>query len=129
MIFRFDDWTWAGIPVHAYKDNPGSWKSVTRTVLNPDADCHFEVRYFEVAPGGYTSFEKHEHEHLVVIIRGRGRVRLGNEWLEVAAFDAVRVVSQMPHQFAAYAEEALGILCVVDRDRDRPVLLRTESDP
>jgi ribulose-bisphosphate carboxylase large chain len=32
----------------------------------------FHVRYFEIAPGGYSTLEKHEHEHVVIPIRGRG---------------------------------------------------------
>lgn len=127
MIFRFNDWTWGGIGVHEYKDNPGSWLSVTRQVFNKESESQFEVRYFEVAPNGYTSFERHEHEHLVVVIRGKGKVRLGDEWTDIGTFDAVRVEPNMPHQFATAGDEPLGIICVVDKLRDRPELLRSEN--
>lgn len=129
MIFRFDGWNWSDVAVHQYKDNPGSWQSVTRQVFNKESDSLFEVRYFEVSVGGYTSFERHNHEHMVVVVRGKGRVLLGDEWSEIGTFDAVRVLPQMPHQFAATGDEPLGIICVVDKDRDRPELLRSETKP
>jgi quercetin dioxygenase-like cupin family protein len=115
--------------VTTYKDEPGTWVSVTRRVLNPDAEATFEARYFELAPEGYTSFEKHGHEHFVVVLRGSGRVRLGDEWTEIAEGDTVRVSSMMPHQFINPSQEPFGILCVVDRDRDRPILLDSDGTP
>lgn len=128
MIFRFSGWTWSDIPIHQYKDNPGSWQSVTRQVFNKDSKSQFEVRYFEVSPGGYTSFEMHGHEHMVLVLRGSGKVRLGDEWSKVGPFDAVLVLPNTPHQFVAANDEPLGILCVVDKNRDRPTLLRSETN-
>jgi quercetin dioxygenase-like cupin family protein len=92
-------------------------------VFTDGAETAFEVRYFEMEPSGYTSFERHRHEHLVVVLRGRGRVRLGSEWHDLAPHDVVRVPADMPHRFEAGADEPFGILCVVDRERDRPELL------
>jgi ribulose-bisphosphate carboxylase large chain len=31
----------------------------------------FHVRYFELEPGGFTSFERHRHSHVVIGIRGQ----------------------------------------------------------
>jgi quercetin dioxygenase-like cupin family protein len=81
----------------------------------------FETRYFELGPGGYTTHEVHKHEHVVVVLRGHGRVLLDGEWSEIGPGDAVRVVSGTPHQFRNDRDEPFGILCIVDRDRDRPV--------
>lgn len=127
MILRSDSFAYPEVDLTTYKDEPGTWVAVTRRVLHPEASTKFETRYFELAPGGYTSFEKHGHEHVVVVLRGSGRVRLGDEWSDLGPGDTVRVAEMTPHQFTNPSEEPFGILCVVDRDRDRPILLRTDG--
>lgn len=118
---------WPGVDIREYK--PGVSLDVTRRTLLEPNGTKFEVRYFEVAPGGHTSFEKHEHEHCVVVLRGRGRVRLGNEWSDLSLNDTVYVGTMVPHQFKNAGVEPFGILCIVDRERDRPILLDSAGEP
>lgn len=89
----------------------------------------FETRYFEIAPGGYTTFERHQHEHNMVVLRGRGKVRIHDEWLTVEAPDAIYVPAYAPHQLKNEGAEPFGYLCVVDKERDQPVLLDPEGLP
>jgi mannose-6-phosphate isomerase-like protein (cupin superfamily) len=63
----------------------------------------------------------------VVILRGRGTVIVGDRVQAVAAGDCVCVAPQCFHQFHADAGEVLGFLCVVSRERDRPVLPTAEE--
>ncbi len=118
---------WEGVEVTSYKNEPGTWMHVTRQVLFSSDASQFEVRFFEVAPGGYTSYERHQHEHCVLILSGRGRVRIGDTWSEICAETLVRIHSGTPHQFAADDGTPMGILCIVDRQRDVPELLGNES--
>lgn len=129
MITRFKDWNWDGVPVRAYKANPAGADGVTRQTLSEGVNGDFELRYFEVEPGGYTSHEIHQHEHLVVAVRGCGTVLLGTEWHEVGTFDVVHVPSHTPHQFRCKGTEPFGILCVVDRVRDRPTHIGDGAEP
>jgi quercetin dioxygenase-like cupin family protein len=116
---------WPTLPVRAYKDQPQLYRDVLRRVLlgGDEAALNFEVRYFEVGPGGFTTLESHQHAHAVIVLRGRGEVRLGDARQPLAPFDAVYVAPGEPHQFRADPDEVLGFLCVVDRDRDRPIPL------
>ena len=86
-----------------------------------------ELRYFEIHPGGHTTLEKHEHAHAVVILQGTGRVLVGSAVFDVEPFDLVHVPSLTLHQFRAAGESPLGFLCLVDRERDRPVLPTEEE--
>lgn len=128
---------WADIEPGRYKhDEDGlvRFRDVTRHTLlgsgpqRAEAGLGFELRYFEVAPGGYSSLERHAHGHAVVIVKGRGAVRLGEATEPVSALDVVYVAPHDVHRFSADAGEALGFLCVVDRARDRPVMV-DEDDP
>jgi quercetin dioxygenase-like cupin family protein len=123
VIEKFAEGGWSGFEQLPYKDVPGSHRGVVRQNLLKEGETQFEVRYFEIAPGGFTSFERHEHEHFVVVMCGAGEVRLGEDVRPLEQRDLVRVEPNMPHQFRNTGTEPFGILCVVDRMRDRPVLL------
>jgi ribulose-bisphosphate carboxylase large chain len=83
----------------------------------------FHVRYFEISPGGFTSLEHHGHEHVVVVLRGTGEVRLGAALYPVGVGDTVYIAPQAVHQLRnPSAVEPFGFLCVVDAQRDAPVL-------
>jgi quercetin dioxygenase-like cupin family protein len=113
--------TWDGVEMRAYKQDPGvPYRDVTRQVLFDDPALRCQLRYFEIAPGGYTTLERHEHVHAVVIQRGRGRVLVGEAIAAVAPFDLVHVPPRTWHQFRADDDAPLGFLCVVNHERDRP---------
>jgi ribulose-bisphosphate carboxylase large chain len=114
---------WEGVPVVPYKSLGDSWCGVARTVLagEQEEQTAFQVRYFEIAPGGYSSLEHHRHEHVVMVLRGRGEVRLGGEVHQLSFGDVVYVAPQEVHQFRNACEEPLGFLCIVDARRDTPV--------
>jgi quercetin dioxygenase-like cupin family protein len=127
-VLRSRGFRWHGVEPRVYKEAGHSHGGVTRHLLlggAPDqAALSFETRYLEVEAGGHTSLEYHQHPHAVVVIRGRGTVVLDREHHEVQAFDCVYVAPNEVHQFRADLGEALGFLCVVDRERDRPVSAR-----
>jgi len=109
---------WEGVDVTNYKDEgTAPFRDVTRQVLFDDPSLAAQLRYFEVAPGGWTTLERHEHVHKVMVIRGAGEaVR------DIAQNDLVSVPPMTWHQFRAGADEPLGFLCLVNRERDRPQL-------
>jgi quercetin dioxygenase-like cupin family protein len=112
---------WDGIEVKPYKGEGAHFSGITRQVLftgGDGLDC--ELRYFEVAPGGWSSLERHHHAHAVMIIRGRARVLVGDRVHEVRTHDLVRVPPLTWHQFQAADEEPFGFLCMVDCERDVP---------
>jgi quercetin dioxygenase-like cupin family protein len=120
--------TWEEVPVLAYKrEGEAPFKDVTRQVLFEDPALAAQLRYFEVAPGGHTTLERHQHVHAVVIVRGRGRCLIGETVHDLAERDLVHIPTMTWHQFRAPADEALGFLCLVNADRDRPQLPDEEA--
>jgi mannose-6-phosphate isomerase-like protein (cupin superfamily) len=113
---------WDGTDVLAYKEEDGTFRSVSRQILaDAEHGQGVSLRYFEVAPGGHTTLEHHEHTHVVVPIRGSGSALLGSTVVPLALHDVVFVPSWGWHQFRAADDEPLGFLCSVTVDRDRPV--------
>ena len=45
------------------EDERALYKTITRQVLFSDPELAGELRYFEVAPGGFSTLERHEHMH------------------------------------------------------------------
>ena len=118
---------WEGVTGRAYKDDPGTargmaWQGLTRHTLvrAPEAGVSFEVRYFEIAPGGFSSLEKHEHVHVVVAARGRGLALVGDTVVELAPMDIVETPPFAPHRWVNPGNEPFGFLCTVEGERDRP---------
>lgn len=123
-VVRAKGFRWVDVPIRVYKESDDLYKDVTRQTLlgNGDAErsLNFEMRYFEIAPGGYSTLERHGHPHAVLVVRGRGEVQLDDRTAPIAPFDCVYVAPDAEHQFRAAADESLGFICVVDRERDRP---------
>ena len=67
---------WQGIKAEKYKLTGGDWTDIARHILigNCGETAKFHVRYFEIAPGGCSSFERHKHEHVVICVRGKAKL-------------------------------------------------------
>jgi quercetin dioxygenase-like cupin family protein len=119
---------WDGVGVHPYKEEGSApFRSISRQVLFSAPDLASELRYFEIAVGGYSTLERHEHAHAVMILRGHGRCLLGDEVRSVQPFDLVSIPAWTWHQFRAGGNEPLGFLCMVNRERDKPQLPTEEE--
>ena len=119
---------WQDVEVLEYKrEQDGPFRDVTRQVLFDDPLLACQLRYFEVAPGGHTTLERHEHAHAVLIARGSGRCLVGDRVYDVVTHDLVHVPPLTWHQFQAGAGEPLGFLCMVNSVRDRPQVPTAED--
>lgn len=120
---RTGEGRWEDVTVLAYKqDGSAPFRDVTRQILFETPELACQLRYFEVAPGGHTTLERHEHVHAVMIVRGHGECLVGEEVFAVAQHDLVQVPPMTWHQFRAPDDAPLGFLCLVNVARDRPQL-------
>ena len=120
-VRQIEPFRWEGVEVRPYQAEGGTSSGVSRQVLFDGGDgLTCELRYFEVAPRGWTSLERHRHAHAVLVVSGRGRALVGARFYDVGINDLVRVPSLTWHQFRAADDAPLGFLCLVDCARDRP---------
>jgi len=114
---------WDGRETLAYKcsdDLP--FRNITRTELIGTAgeQTAFDLRYFEIGPGGHSSLERHQHTHVIIGARGSGTLKTGERLLNVNPFDVAYVPPLQVHQLANATSEPFGFFCIVDHERDRP---------
>jgi quercetin dioxygenase-like cupin family protein len=122
-IRDFGDFRWDAVEHRRYKeDGSAPFRDISRQVLFEEPALCCELRYFEMAPGGYSTLERHQHMHGVMIFRGHGHCLLGTEVRAVKPFDLVTIPAWTWHQFRATEGESFGFLCMVNRNRDRPQL-------
>ena len=122
-VLRCDgSFRWEGVEAVAYKEAAKHHRGVTRMQLagGQGEATAFHVRYFEIAPGGFSSFEHHAHEHVVIVLRGRGQVQLGDSAHDIGFGDVVYVASHEPYRFRNPSSEPFGFVCIVDAQRDQP---------
>ena len=116
---------WQGVSTLVYKPAGPGFKNIIRRVIlgGEESDLPFQVRYFEMRKGGYSSLECHNHRHAVIVIRGRGKMFLKNRVHNLKPFDAVYIGKNLIHQFHQVGREPFGFLCMVASRRDRPKLI------
>lgn len=128
-IYRHkSDFTWSGVKAEKYKQKDGNWSAIVRNVLigNRGETAKFHLRYFEIAPNGYSSLERHKHEHVVICIRGKGKIRMGEKFYTLNYLDTAYVAPNTVHQLTNPFDEPFGFFCIVNAKRDKPKLVHTE---
>ncbi len=105
------DYRWP-VALRPYKDGGELYRDVTRQTLlgegEGEAALSFVTRYFEIAAGGFSTLEHHQHPHSVVVLRGRGTVQLGERCFAIAPPTASTSRPDEVHQFRADQGETLG---------------------
>lgn len=123
-----EGYRWDEVAYLPYKEEGSApFKDISRQVLFANRDLQCELRYFEMAAGGFSTLERHEHAHGVLILRGHGHCLLGREIRAIKPYDLVSIPSWTWHQFKATQGEPLGFLCMVNAKRDKPQLPNEEE--
>ncbi len=119
------DFSWQGIKKERYKREWGNWADIVRQTLIGDhgESARFHLRYFELAPGGFSSYEVHKHEHVVVGIRGSGLCVVKKKSIHINFLDTLYIAPNTPHQLRNPYTEPFGFFCIVNAKRDKPRVL------
>jgi len=123
------DHSWSEVAKERYKEADGCWCGIDRNTLvgGRGENTRFQLRYFEITPGGNSSLEKHVHEHAVICVRGKGQAIAGTHAYDLNNMDVLYVSPDTPHQLLNPYDEPFGFFCIVDSERDRPRELEAED--
>ena len=98
----------------------GAGKGTERQVLiGPDQGPNFAMRRFIMQPGGGMPMHTNTVEHEQYVLRGRARVGIGGEVLEIKTGDVVYIPAGTPHFYEAQGDEPFEFLCVVPNAPDK----------
>ena len=104
-------------------------KGTTRQVLiGPEEGPNFALRKFIMEPGGGMPLHTNTVEHEQYVLRGRARVVIDDEVLEVKKDDVVFIPGGIPHSYEALGDETFEFLCVVPNLPDETRVLAPEGD-
>ncbi len=123
LIFK-DDFTWEGRTPSDYKSSEDlPFKNITRhELIGPFGEqTAFDLRYFEIAPGGYSSLEKHQHTHTIIAVRGEGLLDKNGTQISLKPNDIAYVQPMEVHQLRNDSDTPFGFYCIVDHQRDKPM--------
>lgn len=118
------DQQWHGRQSSPYKDAADlAFKGVRRVELvgRFDEASRTDLRYFEIEPGGYSSFERHVHAHIVIGAHGRGVLLRAGRREPLDLHDIAFIAPLEPHQLRNETDQPFGFFCIVDHVRDRPM--------
>ncbi len=106
-----------------YKSTEDDFAQVRRVELigRHGEQADFDLRYFEIEPGGYTSLEKHLHTHVIIAARGAGVLITDELRDDLKPMDVAYVKPLEVHQLRNESDAPFGFFCIVDRERDRPM--------
>lgn len=115
---------WQGRDSSPYKDAADlAFKGVRRVELVGKfaESTRTDLRYFEVEPGGYSSFERHVHGHIVIGARGEGVLLRAGQRVPLKLNDVAYIAPLEAHQLRNETAAPFGFFCIVDHYRDRPM--------
>ena len=95
-------------------------KGTSRQVLiGPDEAPNFALRRFIMEPGGGMPAHTNAVEHEQYVLRGRARIGIGDDVIEVQKDDVVFIPAGVPHWYSAEGDEPFEFLCVVPNLPDK----------
>ena len=93
----------------------GPWRPgqlVREVVGEAQGSTSLSMQHFEVEPGGVTPLHPHDVDEALLVLRGRLRVRIGDEWSLVQAGDVCLFPADTPHGFVGTGDGVSEILVV-----------------
>ncbi|MBF0488596.1 MAG: cupin domain-containing protein [Nitrospirae bacterium] len=119
------DYRWDGVTPMVYKTGGEfDFMNITRHELigKNFGVTDFDVRYFQIDEGGYSSLEKHVHVHVIICVRGTGTLICDGGSHTLRPFDVAYVPPLHIHQLRNDGTEGpFGFFCIVNRMRDKPL--------
>ena len=100
-------------------------RTTRQVLIGPDEGPHFAMRRFIMEPGGGMPEHTNTVEHEQYVLRGRAKIGIGAEVIEVKRDDVVYIPAGTPHWYEALGDEPFEFLCVVPNGPDRIEILGT----
>ena len=84
-----------------------------------DGTPTFQLRIFDVAPGGHTPLHQHDYEHEIFVLAGSGEVTLGEQIRQLQPGSTALIMPNLIHQFRNPGELPLRFMCLIPNRTSR----------
>ncbi len=108
------------IPTEPVPNATGVSKAV---LISAEEGPNFAMRKFSIQPGGSMPLHTNKVEHEQYVLRGKARVRIGEEIFEVSPGDIVFIPADQPHYYINIGDEPFEFICLVPNKQDTTTLL------
>src|SRR5687767_10994837 len=92
--------------------------TMRKVLVGSDEAPNFALRKFTMDPGGGMPKHTNTVEHEQYVLRGRARIGLGNDVVEVEEGDVLYIPAGLPHWYEVLGDEPFEFLCVVPNKTD-----------
>jgi quercetin dioxygenase-like cupin family protein len=92
--------------------------TTVQVLIASDEGPNFAMRRFIMEPGGGMPMHTNQVEHEQYVLRGKGRVVIGGETIEVQRDDVVYIPAGVPHSYDSIGDEPFEFICVVPNRPD-----------
>jgi len=113
----------SSVPTEIVSAGTGTRRQV---LIGPDVGPNFALRKFIMDVGGSMPLHTNTVELEQYVLRGRARVFIGDEVLEVQKDDVVYIPGGVPHSYEALGDEPFEFLCAVPNLPDEATILDLE---
>lgn len=100
-----------------------------QVLIGPDEAPNFAMRRFIMEPGGGMPAHTNKVEHEQYVLRGRAKVGIGDEVIDVSTGDVLYIPAGTPHWYRAEGDEPFEFICVVPNAQDKIEILGDERRP
>lgn len=87
--------------------------SIRWLITKSDGAKNFAMRFFEIAPGGYSPWHNHEWEHEMFILEGEGVAVKADGEIPFKPGDAFFIEPGEQHNFKNTGNKPLRFLCLI----------------
>jgi quercetin dioxygenase-like cupin family protein len=102
-------------------------RTTRQVLIGADEAPNFAMRRFIMEPGGGMPRHTNTVEHEQYVLRGRAKIGIGDEVVEVGKDDVVYIPAGVPHWYRPEGDEPFEFLCIVPNHPDRIEILRDED--
>ncbi len=88
-------------------------------LISPDEAPHFAMRKFVIKAGGYMPYHTNTVEHEQYVLKGKARVKIGDEEFTAKEDDILFIPEGIPHSYYVKGEEDYEFLCLVPNKEDK----------
>jgi quercetin dioxygenase-like cupin family protein len=103
----------ARIPARSVTTEGAEHVTIRWLISKNDGAPRFQMRLFEVAPGGKTPYHSHDWEHEVYILEGEGKIMLKDEEKSLSKGSFVFVPPEIEHSFVNTGKRDFAFLCMI----------------